>query len=143
MEQIEEQPIKKKRGRPRKTPEVVEQKPKSETKQFPITFKCNSDLEMDLYDHLVNKYYRGAYIKEVLIREMFAERPDLALKYGVARPQVTPQPIQYAPPIQQVAPAEIIPEAEVEPDPIVEEEPEPVVEEPPKIKRGADTLNMF
>lgn len=126
------EPIKKKRGRPKKSA-PSDEKQKSETKQFPLTFKCNSELELDLYNHLTSKLYRGAYIKEILIREMVKERPDLALKHGLqnyapAAPVITqsePVTVPAAPEPEPAAPAE---------------EPK---EEPPKIKRGKNTLSMF
>lgn len=151
-EQIEVTAEKRKRGRPRKTP-IDQPKQRSETKQFPLTFKCNSDLEMDLYNHLVGKYYRGAYIKELLIHEMFLERPDLAVKYGatVSRPTAPPPIVYNQEPIQDdpIVNIEVEEEITEEPESVIKEDQEPIIEnveeetEPPKPKRGMDTLSMF
>lgn len=67
---------------------------KPPTPQISLTFKRNSPIEMELYNHLQNKFYQGAYIKELLINQMLRERPDLAEKYNITVPieAAEPQP---------------------------------------------------
>lgn len=129
-----------KKGRPKKAPAA---KKKSVTKQIPLTFKCKNELEMDLYNHLESKYYRGAYIKELLIRQMFAERPDIAKKYGN---MVQEPAVNYSPTVEVVKDDPVVkadPVVEVDSVEVIEDDPLVEDETPPKITRGGNTLNMF
>lgn len=77
-------------------------KPKKEKPpQISLTFKRNSPIELDLYEHLQNKFYQGAYIKELLINQMLKERPDLAEKYTFTAPLDPIDPQQQPKPIQE------------------------------------------
>ena len=95
-------------------------KKKSEVKQISLTFKCKSDLEMQLYNHLMGKMNRGAYIKELLLKDMMGNTSP-----SYSNVPVNPEPVPVNP----------------EPVPV---NPEPIqTQEKPKIKRGLGTLSQF